>query len=781
MGARTEPPPTAPTVDAPPWLRPGASSGEAQVASPTPPDSVAEGTAERPATRAPEEAVGAPGHRSDALAPGAAGTEASPESAEPPARQAPRARDAGAGAPERRDPPLRRIGQFVLLERIGAGGMGEVLAAFDDKLERKVAIKLVATRGSDERARQRLLREAQALARLSHPNVVTVYEAGTLPDGGLFIAMELVKGETLRAWQRRPGRTWREIAAIYAEAGRGLAAAHQTGIIHRDFKPDNVLVGDDGRVRVADFGLALATDAAAPRDPPPPGAARASAPRLTAAGRFAGTPGYMAPEQLAGAAVDARADQYSFCAALYEALVGQLPDPLPDDARARGEPDPAHPRWLRELVARGLGRDPGDRFTTMDALLAELTRGRGRTRRRALAALAVALAIATGAAAMVSRDRGPPPCPLATAELAGVWDGPARQRSEAAILGTGAPFAPRVWASTAAALDHHAQRWLGAQRAACEATRVHHVQSAALLDRRMECLAARRRSLAAAAGVLQQQPAQAIAHPGALLASLGDLEPCADTAVLFERSAAGGEPAPAHAAGARQQLANAGAHLAAGDVAGAAAAVAEAERLTAGAGAGALAAELAYAQGRLAVARGEAAAASAALRRAVAQAVSSHDDELPIDAWLTLATAPGSEQRPAEVAAWLAEADAWLHRLGHAGDSRRIVLGGARAGLLRRSGDPAGAVAALSVAIGSAEALWGKDDPRLIALLCDRAAARGELHQATAAVADAERAAQLGTAAWGAEHPDTERARQLTASLRAAVSPEQDRDRGVTP
>src|SRR5215475_10643349 len=186
--------------------------------------------------------------------------------------------------------PGRRVEHFVLLERIGVGGMGEVYAAFDDRLERKVAIKLVATQRRDDRARQRLLREAQALARLSHPNVVTVYEVGTLPDGGLFIAMELVKGDTLRTWQRRPGRTWRDIVAMYAEAGRGLVAAHQSGIVHRDFKPDNVLVGDDGRVRVADFGLAFAarnTAAGAarpvksldtPGSPPP-------AQALTAAGR----------------------------------------------------------------------------------------------------------------------------------------------------------------------------------------------------------------------------------------------------------------------------------------------------------------------------------------------------------------------------------------------------------------------------------------------------------------------------------------------------------------
>src|SRR5262249_15441535 len=156
-------------------------------------------------------------------------------------------------SPDSQTPPPSRVAHFVLLDRLGGGGMGVVYAAFDEQLERRVAIKLVATRSGDAQDRARLLHEAQAQARLTHPNVVTVYEVGTLPDGGLFIAMELVRGETLRSWQATH-RDWRAIVATYAAAGEGLAAAHHAGIIHRDFKPDNALVGDDRRVRVADFG-----------------------------------------------------------------------------------------------------------------------------------------------------------------------------------------------------------------------------------------------------------------------------------------------------------------------------------------------------------------------------------------------------------------------------------------------------------------------------------------------------------------------------------------------
>jgi tetratricopeptide (TPR) repeat protein/predicted Ser/Thr protein kinase len=775
----TAPTPTAPTIDAPSWLRPGAPRDEPGVsggASATPPDGVAGRTAERSAGQAPGEppagGVDATGATvdggDDATLPGP-----SDRSAERAAGGAPRGAAGGLGPGS----PLRRIEQFVLLECIGAGGMGTVFAAFDDKLERKVAIKLVATRSGDERARQRLLREAQALARLSHPNVVTVYEVGTLPDGGLFIAMELVKGQTLRTWQRRAGRTWRDIVAMYVEAGRGLVAAHQSGIVHRDFKPDNVLVGDDGRIRVADFGLAFAihSTAADAGDAPegPPDGPR-PAPALTAPGRFAGTPGYMAPEQLAGAAIDARTDQFSFCVALHEALHGELPDAAGGDRPAhgprRGEPEPAHPRWLRDVVQRGRERDPGERFATMELLLAELTRSRERIRRRILIAALAGAVIATGTAAAVLRSDDPPPCPLATAELTGVWDATVRQRSEAAILGTATPFASSMWASTGTALDHYAQRWLRGQQAACEATQVQHVQSAVMLDRRMECLAAPRRSLAAAAEVLQRRPAQAVAHAGELLASLGDIEVCADTSVLHELSSSAAPPATAaaraRATAVRQQLASASALLATGDVAAAEPVVAEAERAAPGLDDGQLRAELRYVAAHVKARRGEVSEAIALANQAVELAVASHHDELPADVWLMLARSAGSlDESSTELATWLGQAEAWYHRLGHSSDARRVEIEHVRGKLQMTEDQPRAALATLSHAIESAEALWGKDDPRLISLLDDRAVAEGQLRQTKAAMADAERALALGIAAWGPEYPDIAQIRRVLGLL----------------
>jgi tetratricopeptide (TPR) repeat protein len=724
-----EPPPTSPTIDAPRWLEPGAPA----TPSATPPAS---------------------GPHAVATLHSAPTGDAAPPSSPAAA--------------------LRRVAQFILLERIGAGGMGEVFSAFDDQLERKVAIKLVATQGDDERARQRLLREAQALARLNHPNVVTVYEVGALPDGGLFIAMELVRGRTLRAWQAQP-RTWQDIVAIYGEAGRGLAAAHDTGIVHRDFKPDNVLVGDDGRVRVADFGIAFAAEVArSAGDPRRDAPVDPDASTVTAAGGFAGTPGYMAPEQLAGTAIDARADQFSFCVALHEALHGERPPGAPAGERpARRDPEPSYPRWLRELVQRGLARDPHARFPTMAALLAELARHRERRRRRMLAATLVGVAAIAGASSVALTGHDPPPCPLATDELTAVWDAAARQRSQAAILGTAAPAAPTMWASTATAFDRYATHWLTEQRAACEATHVRHTQSADLLDRRMECLASRRRSLAAAVDVLQHRPVQAMAHADELLGSLGDIEQCADTATLRALSGASAAvtnplsaAARVRATEVRGQLARADALLATGDIAAAEPMVAQADRLATGFEDDAVRAEVVFHQGKLGLARGEVRKAVALLDRAAGLAVSSHHDELAADIWLTLAIQAGvRNQRTVEMEGWLSQAEGWLRRLGHDTDPRRVQADHARALLQRIGGDVRGAAATLSRAIETGEAMWGKDDPRLIGVLRERATTRGMLRDTRPAFADAERALALGIAAWGEQYPDVARTRRALGLL----------------
>jgi len=309
------------------------------------------------------------------------------------------------------------IGRYTILAKLGEGGMGEVFSAYDTELERRVAIKILRPRVvHDPLGQVRMQREAQALARLSHPNVVQIHDVGAL-GGQLFVAMEFVKGPTLRAWQeaRDPrGEAGRApILAMYAQAGAGLAAAHARGLVHRDFKPDNVLVGDDGRARVLDFGLAAGL-----RELPATGeASERSKARavglldsdLTRTGSIMGTPAYMAPEQFLAQAADARADIFAFAAALYEALYGELPfagDTFAErhaavvDGVVRPAPEGASvPAWLRCVLLRGLARDPADRYGDIETFLADLLDdpiARRRRRARIFAALVGVLVLIAG-------------------------------------------------------------------------------------------------------------------------------------------------------------------------------------------------------------------------------------------------------------------------------------------------------------------------------------------------------------------------------------------------
>lgn len=275
----------------------------------------------------------------------------------------------------------QRIGRYFVLRKLGQGGMGVVYAAFDEELDRKIAIKLLHdSQVQSVERRSRIIREAQAMARVSHPNVVHVYEVGEFKEH-IYIAMEFVEGTTLSNWQR--DRPWEEVLRVYICAGQGLLAAHRAGLVHRDFKPDNVLVGPDSQPRVADFGLARADGSEVPqateRGPIPSG--MLSSP-LTEDGMLLGTPAYMSPEQFAGEATDARSDQWSFCAALYQALYGQTPfagedlTGLSDNVHhGRLRPVPANsqvPMVISETLRRGLEVAPEDRFPSMAELLAAL-------------------------------------------------------------------------------------------------------------------------------------------------------------------------------------------------------------------------------------------------------------------------------------------------------------------------------------------------------------------------------------------------------------------------
>jgi WD40 repeat protein/serine/threonine protein kinase len=306
------------------------------------------------------------------------------------------------------------IGRFMVLRKLGEGGMGQVYAAYDTELDRKVAIKLLSANYQSSTAIARLTREAQGLARLSHPNVVTVYEVGQ-HQGAVFIAMEYIDGQTLRDhFASAPDRTWRDKLATLVQAGHGLAAAHDKQLVHRDFKPDNVMVATDGRVRVLDFGLVRGLESEHADDVPSDGddsrgegRPRSPADRhLTRTGAIMGTPAYMALEQLEGKGADALTDQFSFCVVLFEALYGQRPFEGDTGAAVAarmyaGEirPRPSKsevPRRVHDAIVRGLAAKPSDRWPNMLSLLAELESNLGQRKRRGYWAAVGALGALVG-------------------------------------------------------------------------------------------------------------------------------------------------------------------------------------------------------------------------------------------------------------------------------------------------------------------------------------------------------------------------------------------------
>ena len=455
---------------------------------------------------------------------------------------------AGVGAGDGWSPPERnllpaghRIGRFTLLQKLGDGAMGVVYAAYDPELDRRIAVKLLRTRAGSGavRAQARLLREAQAMARVAHPNVAVVHDVGT-HDGDVFVAMEFVRGHTLQTWLKERTRSWQEVVAVFIQAGRGLAAAHAAGLIHRDFKPSNAMIGDDGRVRVLDFGLCYSESADDLADPST--VEITSDVRITRRGDIVGTPAYMPPEQYTRVGeVGPAADQFSFCASLYEALFDQLPfhgdtihEVAASIARSEIRPPPRHsrvPAWLIAVVQRGLRSEPALRFPAMDALLLALDRtSNNRTRRGvALAAGFAALAGLGGFWVASSQAHEEDRCSGGALELAAVWGPDQRARAEQALAAAGPAFAEEVWPRVSADLDHYADAWRTAHRDACEA---HHrgEHSGALLDRRMACLAGRKAALGEAITVLGS--ADVALHALEVATQLPALDRCADIVAL---------------------------------------------------------------------------------------------------------------------------------------------------------------------------------------------------------------------------------------------------------
>lgn len=432
-----------------------------------------------------------------------------------------------------------RIGRFALLRRIGSGGSGVVYAAYDPKLDRRVALKLVRDDAGRTRPQTeaRFFREAQAMARLSHPNVLAVHDVA-VHGTRTYIVLDLVEGEDLRTLLARTSLPWHDIVNLFAQAGEGLAAAHRAGVVHRDFKPANVMVAgfDDGeaptRVQVMDFGLATEPDLSETENGPDPEAsADPEALEATRRGSTVGTPAYMAPEQRRGEAVDERADQFSFCVALYEALYGHRPfQPDADgtwlQAQRLGPEHPGHdhgvPARIARTLERGLAYDPAHRWPSMQALLETLRPARRRGSFRPLAA-ALALGLSVGAGMWLVATPDDPGCDT-DVRAASLTASPRTDSIRAAFASTEVPYATEAWSQASKTLSDYAQRWSTLHHEACGRSRAGATRDLGHLQ--LACLERRFAEVEGVLEVLEHADPEVVERAVAAVASLTPVETC---------------------------------------------------------------------------------------------------------------------------------------------------------------------------------------------------------------------------------------------------------------
>ncbi|MCR9165598.1 MAG: tetratricopeptide repeat protein [Nannocystaceae bacterium] len=443
------------------------------------------------------------------------------------------------GRPEPLGDP-ERIGRFRILDRLGSGGMGVVYSAYDPELDRKVALKLLrpdlAEGGSGgTTGTSRLQREAQAMARLNHPNVVTVHEVGRHGEQ-VFVAMEFVEGTTLGAWAN-DDHDWRDIVRVYCDAAAGLAAAHEAGIVHRDFKPENVMLGDDGRVRVMDFGLSHAESSRHTLDDRAD--ARTERPEaLTQTGAIMGTPAYMAPEQHNASTISPASDQFAFCVSLWEALAGERPfagqtyGELAGNVvvgRIRSPPATATaPRRVFDVLRTGLQVEPERRHPSMIALCEALQASPARTIKRIGVGVAIASAVGgIGYAALRPEPALAGACDDAGSPIYETWGPAERAAVRSALLETQAPYAGATWSTVERLLGEYANEWANAAENHCSARLVESA-AATTLDRQEQCLSARRRALAEVVGVLSLREEGIAQQAVQAVATLTPIESCAD-------------------------------------------------------------------------------------------------------------------------------------------------------------------------------------------------------------------------------------------------------------
>ncbi|MEM9457230.1 MAG: tetratricopeptide repeat protein [Myxococcota bacterium] len=471
---------------------------------------------------------------------------------------------------EKEEPPQRllgrllpagaEVGRYRVLDCVGVGAMGVVYSAYDPELDRRVALKLLRStkgRAGSGGGNARLLREAQALARLTHPSVITVHDVGTWQEQ-VFVAMEYVEGSTLKAWLAERRRQWPEIRDVFVAAGRGLAAAHEADLVHRDFKPDNVLIGKDGRVRVTDFGLArwghgpssfaemMATDErlASQLRESTSGPIKVRNPEvsLTRTGTLVGTPAYMSPEQHEQRPADPSSDQFAFCVALYEAIYGERPfkgrtlaelaSKVIEGRLPAASPGASVPREVRQALRRGLSRNRRDRFASMDDLLAVLDRRDARGR-RAWVLSGLGLVVAGGglwawAGATTTVDSA-----FCRTEqgLGETWTPTRREAIDEAFRLTGVPYAEPSAARALEEIDQYVIRWERLRARSCNASALAD-EGPAVTALRERCLERRRVSLEALLEAFEQPEAETVARAVGAVVGLPAVEHCGDRETL---------------------------------------------------------------------------------------------------------------------------------------------------------------------------------------------------------------------------------------------------------
>ncbi len=642
--------------------------------------------------------------------------------------------------------------RYLVLEILGMGGMGVVYAAFDRQLDRKVAVKMM--RGEHD-GPERLIKEARNLARLTHPNVVVVHDVGEAL-GAAYMAMEYVKGCTLRRWVRDERPSPNRVLDVYLEAAKGLAAAHAAGLVHRDVKPDNILLGDDGRVRVMDFGLAR-TDHMVTA---PPADGLASEAPVTS---LDGTLPYIAPERFQGGVADARSDQFAFCVSLYEALYGEhpfefaklleLPQAMQQGRFRNPSRDRAVDRAVRAVLLRGLSADPAARFPSMDDLASAL-RGVGRRKRaRTITALAAAiLAMLGGAVMAVAPAAPPPPCAGSDRLLAGVWD-PQRQAAiDKAILGTELVYAPNTSRSVRDTFDRYAKRWVATHAEACRATRVHGEQSEEVLDLRMACLGTRLAALRAMTDPLMQADKRAVEKAVEATQQLAAPELCDEVHVVAERLPPPDAATDVQVKALRERLARVEAQWHLGHETEALADATAITREAEGVRYPALHAEAGFWHGRLMNFRVDPAERERILLRALHAAERASQDRVAMEIWIELSRhALWATAHFDEAARAVDHAEAYATRVGDETVTVRLLV--IRTGIHRAQGQNADALRVAQDAVKQCET-----SPRCVQIYLHRALVqlaimRGLTGDVDGALTTFDRALNIAEGLLGADHP----------------------------